>query len=159
MLRRFSSCYLRMQRQKSTVTVSILFRLSSQVSRHKIRAEHRCHGRFRALSQAGGCEDLKKRGHPDAAECSLRYFIYSAPGLPRPGRTERLRRLSAHWKTDGAVRRASSLSGFHQFSKGDWTITYYTSYTRLPTVLGYGRTSLMFCMPVRYMTQRSKPRP
>ena len=31
--------------------------------------------------------------------------------------------------------------------------------SQLPTVLGKGSTSRMLPMPVRYMTQRSKPRP
>ena len=37
--------------------------------------------------------------------------------VPRCGRTERLRRLSAPQKTSEPVRRASSPSGFHQFSE------------------------------------------
>lgn len=31
--------------------------------------------------------------------------------------------------------------------------------SQFPTVRGNGRTSRMFAIPVRYMTQRSKPRP
>ena len=38
--------------------------------------------------------------------------------VPRCGRTEQLRCLSAPRKTSETVRRASSPSGFHQFSKG-----------------------------------------
>ena len=37
------------------------------------------------------------------------------------------------------------------------TLFFYSS--QLPTVRGKGMTSRMFPMPVRYMTQRSKPRP
>ena len=32
-------------------------------------------------------------------------------------------------------------------------------YSALPVVRGKGSTSRMFCMPVRYITSRSKPRP
>ena len=40
-----------------------------------------------------------------------------------------------------------------------FSVTPYNYRSQLPTVRGKGSTSRMFEMPVRYMTQRSKPRP
>ena len=36
---------------------------------------------------------------------------------------------------------------------------FFPIYRMLPTVRGKRMTSRMFCMPVQYMTMRSKPRP